>query len=38
MRHAAMILEIRHRPEPADDEIEVGRGAGEEAGGDAPRQ
>ena len=38
MRDAAMVLEVGDRPEPADDEIEVGRGAGEEARGDASWQ
>ena len=35
---AAVVQQVRHRPEDADDEIEVGRGAGEEAGRDAARQ
>jgi hypothetical protein len=38
MRDAAVLGEVGLRPEEADDEVEVGRGAGEEAGGDAPRQ
>ena len=33
-----MLLEVDDGPEPAGDEIEVGRGAGEKSGGDAPRQ
>jgi hypothetical protein len=38
MRDAAVILQVGDGPEPADDEVEIGRGAGEETGGDAPRQ
>jgi len=38
VRDAAVLLEIRRRAEEADDEIEVGRGAGEETCGDAPRE
>jgi hypothetical protein len=37
MRDAAVVEEIRDRPAEAGDEIEIRRGAGEEAGGDAPR-
>ncbi len=38
MRDAAMMLEVRHRAGVADDEVEVRRRGGEEAGGDAARQ
>jgi hypothetical protein len=38
MRDAAMREHVLDRPNEADHEIEVGRGAGEEAGGDTPRQ
>jgi hypothetical protein len=38
MGDAAVREDVLDRADEADDEIEVGRGAGEEAGGDAPRQ
>src|SRR5262245_40675740 len=38
MSDAAMILQVLHRPDETDHEIEVGRSAGEKTGGDAPRQ
>jgi hypothetical protein len=37
MRHPAVVNEVGDRAEEAGDEIEVRRGAGEETGGDAPR-
>jgi len=38
MGDAAVREDVLDRADEADDEIEVGRGAGEEAGGDASRQ
>jgi hypothetical protein len=38
MRDAAVVEKVFHRAEETDDEVEVGRCAGEEAGGDAARQ
>jgi hypothetical protein len=38
MRDAAVREQVLDRAGEADDEIEIGRSAGKEAGGDAPRQ
>jgi hypothetical protein len=38
MRDAAVREQVLDRPDEADDEVEIGRGAGEEARGDASRQ
>jgi hypothetical protein len=38
MRDATVREQVLDRPDEADDEVEIGRGAGEEPGGDAPRQ
>jgi hypothetical protein len=38
MRDAAVRKDVFDRADEADDEIEVRRRGGEEAGGDAPRQ
>jgi hypothetical protein len=37
MRRAAVHEQVFDRPDEADDEVEIGRGAGEEPGRDAPR-
>jgi hypothetical protein len=37
MRRAAVQEQVFDRAEETDDEVEIRRGAGEEAGGDAPR-
>jgi hypothetical protein len=38
MGDAAVVKNVFDRADEADDEIEIGRRRGEEAGGDAPRQ
>ena len=38
MRHAAVVREVLDRPDEGHDEVEVGSGAGEKSGRDAPRQ
>jgi hypothetical protein len=38
MRDAAVVQEIARRAAESDDEVEIGCGAGEEAGRDPPRQ
>jgi hypothetical protein len=38
MGDPAVRKQVFDRPDEADDEVQVGRGAGEETRGDAPRQ
>jgi hypothetical protein len=38
MGNAAVREQVLDRPDEADDEVEVGRGGGKKAGGDAPRE